>query len=245
MLFAYFAIPVERRPRLLFWGIVAALVLRGAAILGGVALIESFHAVVYVLGATLLVLAWRIWTHDESEADPEKSAMVRAARKLLGRRGTPELVCLVAIVLSDIAFAVDSIPAAFGITRDPFVIWMGNVFALLGLRALFVLLEGLTARFRYLNQTIAAVLAVVGGKLLIEDVGKIGPVVSLGMIAAVFGVGFALSLREEEDEAEDGVEGEELHALDPGGLALGGEEVRDQHGGDQPHNLVAVEHQRH
>src|SRR3954462_507487 len=86
LLFAYFAIPQERRPALLFWGIVAALVLRGAAILGGVALIERFHFVVYVLGATLLVLAWRIWTHDESEADPEKSAMVRAARKLLGRR---------------------------------------------------------------------------------------------------------------------------------------------------------------
>ncbi len=215
MLFAFFAIPQERRAKLLFWGIVAALVLRGLAILGGVQLIENVHAVVYVLGATLIVLAWRIWTQDESEGEPEKSMTVRAARRVLGRRGTPVLVCLVAIVLADIAFAIDSIPAAFGITRDPFIIWMGNVFALLGLRALFVLVEGLARRFRYLNQTIGAVLAVVGVKLLIEDIVKIGPLVSLGIIALVFAIGFALSLREEEDEPEDGVEREELHALEP------------------------------
>jgi tellurite resistance protein TerC len=201
MLFAYFAIPEERRPRLLFWGIVAALVLRGAAILGGVALIESFHAVVYVLGVTLLVLAWRIWSHDDESADPERSAMVRAARRLLGRRGTPELVCLVAIVLADIAFAVDSIPAAFGITRDPFVIWMGNVFALLGLRALFVLVEGLAKRFRYLDETIAAVLGLVGVKLLIEDLVKLGPVASLAMVMAAFAVGLALSIRADRRDA--------------------------------------------
>src|SRR4051794_33772965 len=106
MLFAYFAIPHERRAKLLFWGIVAALVLRGVAILGGVQLIESFHAVVYVLGATLILLAWRIWRQDESEGEPEKTVTVRAARKVLGRRGTPALVCLVAIVLADIAFAI-------------------------------------------------------------------------------------------------------------------------------------------
>jgi tellurite resistance protein TerC len=212
MLFAYFAIPQERRAKLLFWGIVAALVLRGVAILGGIQLIESFHAVVYVLGATLIVLAWRIWTQDENEKDPEDNVFVRAARKL---GTTPLVACLVAIVLADIAFAVDSIPAAFGITRDSFVIWMGNVFALLGLRALFVLVEGLARRFRYLNQTIAAVLAIVGVKLLIEDIVKIGPLASLGIIAVAFAIGLLLSLREEEDEPEDRVESEELHALEP------------------------------
>src|SRR4051794_25593721 len=200
MLFSYFAIPEERRPRLLFWGIVAALVLRGLAILGGVAAIESVHWIVYLLGATLLVLAWRIWTHDDENADPEKSAMVRAARKVLGKHGTPLLVCLVAIVLADIAFAVDSIPAAFGITRDPFVIWMGNVFALLGLRALFVLVEGLAKRFRYLDETIAGVLALVGVKLLIEDIVKLGPVASLAMVLGAFAVGIALSLRADRRE---------------------------------------------
>ena len=201
MLFAYFAIPHERRPLLLFWGIVAALVLRGAAILGGVTLIESVHWIVYVLGATLLVLAWRIWAHDDETADPERSAVVKVARRVLGRRGTPVLVCLVAIVLADIAFAVDSIPAAFGITRDSFVIWMGNVFALLGLRALFVLVEGLARRFRYLDETIAVVLAIVGVKLLIEDMVKVGPVASLAIILVAFAVGMALSMRADRRDA--------------------------------------------
>ena len=222
MLFAYFAIPQERRPKLLFWGIVAALALRGLAILGGVRLIESFHPVIYVLGATLIVLAWRIWRQEESEGEPEKTLTVRVARKVLGRHGTPLLVCLVAIVLADIAFAIDSIPAAFGITRDPFIIWMGNVFALLGLRALFVLVEGLARRFRYLDETIAAVLAIVGVKLLIEDIVKIGPIASLAIILGAFAIGFVLSVRadraesrEGEDESEDQVEREELHALEP------------------------------
>jgi tellurite resistance protein TerC len=222
MLFAYFAIPQERRPKLLFWGIVAALVLRGVAILGGVRLIESFHPVIYVLGATLILLAWRIWRQGETESEPEKSLTVRAARRILGRRGTPVLVCLIAIVLADIAFAIDSIPAAFGITRDAFIIWMGNVFALLGLRALFVLVEGLARRFRYLDETIAAVLAIVGIKLLIEDIVKIGPIASLAIILGAFAIGFVLSIRadrrdsrEEEDESEHDVERKELHALEP------------------------------
>src|SRR3954464_4075201 len=183
MLFAYFAIPHERRPRLLFWGIVAALVMRGLAILGGVALIERFHVVVYVLGATLLVLAYKIFKSSNEEPDPGSNPVVR----LLSRTSaTPAAICLAAIVLADIAFAVDSIPAAFGITRDPFVIWMGNVFALLGLRALFVLVEGLARRFRYLDETIAVVLGIVGVKLLIEDAVKIGPLPSLAIIAVAF-----------------------------------------------------------
>ena len=151
-------------------------------------------------------------------------------RWLSNRGVTPLTACLVAIVAADIAFAVDSIPAAFAITRDEFVIWMGNVFALLGLRALFVLVEGLIRRFRYLDEPIAVVLGIVGVKLLIEDLVKIGPVVSLAIIAAIFAVGLGASrLREEEDESEDRVEGEELDALEPRRLALRGEEVRDQH----------------
>src|SRR3954470_14709802 len=198
LLFAYFAIPTERRPRLLFLGVVAALAMRGVAILGGVALIEQFHFVVYILGATLLVLAYKIFRSSDEEPDPGNNPVVR----LLSRTSaTPAAICLVAIVLADIAFAVDSIPAAFGITRDPFVIWMGNVFALLGLRALFVLVEGLARQFRYLDETIAAVLAIVGVKLLIEDVVKIGPLPSLAIIGSAFVVGMVLSvLREREDE---------------------------------------------
>src|SRR3954465_12687900 len=226
MLFAYFAIPQERRPRLLFWGIVAALAMRGLAIFGGVALIEQFHFVVYVLGATLLVLAYKIFKGSGEEPDPGRNLAVRGLRKLMPG-ATPFAICLGAIVLADVAFAIDSIPAAFGITRDPFVIWMGNVFALLGLRALFVLVEGLARRFRYLDETIAVVLGIVGVKLLIEDLVKIGPLPSLAIIAVAFAVGMALSLRKREDEPEDRVEREELDPLEPGGLALGREEVRD------------------
>ena len=219
MLFAYFAIPTENRPKLLFWGIAAALVMRGLAILGGVALIEQFHFVIYILGASLIVLAFRIYKSSGEETDPEKNFVIRTVQRVLpvsadkhgsklfakenGKRlATPLLVCLVAIVLADIAFAIDSIPAAFGITRDSFSIWMGNVFALLGLRALFVLVEGLARKFRYLDETIAAVLAIVGIKLLIEDIILIGPLASLGIIFAAFAVGIGLSLRADKREAQ-------------------------------------------
>ena len=211
ILFAYFGVPEERRPRLLFWGIVAALVLRGLFILVGIALLEQFHFVVYLLGVALLVLAYRIFQGVDENVDPDKNLMVRLVRRIYpvtddfreghwfskeeGKRfATPLFLCLVAIVFADIAFAIDSIPAAFAITRDPFLIWMGNVFALLGLRALFVLVEGLIARFRYLDETIAVVLGVVGVKLLIEDVIKIGPLASLAIIALLFGAGIVASL---------------------------------------------------
>jgi tellurite resistance protein TerC len=211
LLFAYFGVPEERRARLLFWGIVAALVLRGLAILGGVALIEQFHFVIYVLGVLLLVLAWRILKGVAENVDPDKNFVVRAVRRFFPVTGeyheghwfvnldgqryvTPLFLCLAAIVAADIAFAVDSIPAAFAITRDSVLIWMGNVFALLGMRALFVLVEGLIRRFRYLDETIAVVLALVAVKLLIEDLYKIGPVASLLMVAACFVVGIAASL---------------------------------------------------
>jgi tellurite resistance protein TerC len=205
MLFAYFAVPSEHRPRLLFWGIVAALAMRGLAILGGVALIEQFHFVVYVLGATLLVLAYKIFRGSGEEPDPSRNLAVRAMRRVLPA-ASPLIICLGAIVLADIAFAVDSIPAAFGITRDPFVIWMGNVFALLGMRALFVLVEGLARRFRYLDETIAVVLGIVGVKLLIEDLVKIGPLPSLAIIGAAFGAGIAASLLADKRDPSGGAQ---------------------------------------
>lgn len=210
LLFAYFGVPEERRAGLLFWGIVAALVLRGLAIVGGVALIERFEFVIYLLGALLIVLAYRIFRGVGEDVDPDRNIVVRGVRRVFpvtnGFRGrhwfvreggrrmvTPLFVCLAAVVAADIAFAVDSIPAAFGITREPLIIWMGNVFALLGLRALFVLVEGLIRRFRYLDQTIAVVLAIVGVKLLAEHWVKVGPVASLVIIGACFLVGIVAS----------------------------------------------------
>ena len=218
LLFAYFAVPVEQRARLVFWGIVCALVLRGLAILGGVALIEQFHFVIYILGATLLVLAYRIFRGVDENMDPSRNLFVRAVRKVFpvtddyhgrhwfvridGQRyATPLLLCLAAIVAADIAFAVDSIPAAFGITRDPFLIWMGNVFALLGLRALFVLVEGLIRRFRYLDETIAIILAVVAVKLMLEDVYKLPPEASLALVLALLGGGIVASVIADRREA--------------------------------------------
>jgi tellurite resistance protein TerC len=221
LLFAYFGVPYVQRPRLLFWGIVGALVLRALFILGGIALIEQFHFVVYVLGASLLVLAYRIFRGVEENVDPDRNLLVRLVRRFYpvtgeyhgrrwfirreGRRwATPLFLCLAAIVFADIAFAIDSIPAAFAITRDPLLIWMGNVFALLGMRALFVLVESLIARFRFLDETIAVVLGLVGVKLLTEDVVTIGPVVSLAIVAAAFTIGIVASVLVDRRDPEAG-----------------------------------------
>ncbi len=245
LLFAYFGVPYERRPRLLFWGIVAALAMRGVFILAGVELIEQFHVVIYLLGAALIVLAYRIWRGVAENVDPDRNLMVRAVRKVFPvtsefhgghwfvkqngvRHATPLFLCLAAIVFADLAFAIDSIPAAFAITRDPLLIWMGNVFALLGMRALFVLVESLIARFRYLDETIAIVLGLVGVKLLIEDLVEIGPLVSLAVIAVAFTIGILLSIRADrrdphaEEKREERVEQ----------MRQGAEFAHDEHGGD-------------
>jgi tellurite resistance protein TerC len=200
LLFSYFQIPQQDRAKLLFLGIVLALVLRGLAILGGVALLEQFHFVIYILGAALILLAYKIFKQDDTSVDPERSLSVRAVRKIYPGASTWAL-CLVAMVAADIAFAIDSIPAAFGITRDSVLIWMGNVFALLGMRALFVLVQVLIERFKYLDETIAVVLGLVGVKLLIEDWVKLGAVSSLAMVFICFAVGIAASLRAEKREA--------------------------------------------
>ncbi len=223
LLFAYFGVPQEYRARLLFWGIIAALVLRGLAILGGTTLIEQFHFVLYVLGVLLLVLAYRIYKGVGEDVDPDRNLVVRGVRRVFpvtdgfreghwlvredGKRHvTPIFLCLAAIVAADIAFAVDSIPAAFAITREPLIIWAGNVFALLGLRALFVLVEGLIRRFRYLDETIAVVLALVAVKLLIEPLVKIGPIASLAMVAVAFAIGIGASLIVDRKDPEGAAE---------------------------------------
>ena len=234
LLFAYFGVPMDRRARLLFWGIAAALALRGLFIAAGVTLIEQFHVVIYILGAALIVLAYRIFQGVDENVDPDKNLMVRLVRRFYpvtedfreghwfvtedGKRfATPLFLCLAAIVFADIAFAIDSIPAAFAITRDPFLIWMGNVFALLGLRALFVLVAGLIARFRYLDETIAIVLGVVGVKLLIEDVVKIGPIASLAIIAVLFAGGIIASLwADKRDPDSEAKRRERMQRTDPG-----------------------------
>jgi tellurite resistance protein TerC len=202
LLFGYFSVPAERRGRLLFWGILLALVLRGLAILGGTALIEQFHVAIYVLGVTLLVLAWRMYQGVDEHADPEQTFAVRMARRIK-KDASPLTLALLSMVFADIAFAIDSIPAAFAITTDSFVIWTANVFALMGMRALFVLVEGLVERFRYLGQTIAIVLGIVAVKILIEDLVKISAPVSLAIVVVSFATGIALSLAADKRDARD------------------------------------------
>jgi len=231
LLFAYFGIPTEYRARLLFWGIIAALLLRLCAIVGGTALLNQIHFVIYLLAVALVILAVRIWRGVEESVDPDRNLMVRAVRRVFPvssdmhyhyfvkedgvRKATPLFLCVVAVVFADLAFAIDSIPAAFAITRDPFIIWMGNVFALLGLRALFVLVEGLVRRFRYLDQTIAVVLGVVGVKLAIEDLVHIGPLASLGIIAFLFAGGIVLSIIGDKRDPEGAKEREAERSPEP------------------------------
>jgi tellurite resistance protein TerC len=223
LIFGAFAVPQEHRGKLLFWGIVLALAMRGFAILVGVELIERFHWIIYVLGVTLLVLAWRILRGAHEDVDPGQSRSARAVRRLLpvgehfhgarffvregGRRvATPMVLALASVVAADIAFAVDSIPAAFAITTDAFAIWAANAFALMGLRALFSLVEELIRRFRYLDETIAVVLGMVGVKLLIEDVYAVGPIASLVIVVASFAVGIGASVVGDRRDPEGAAE---------------------------------------
>ncbi len=211
LLLTYFAVPSEHRQRVLAIGIVGALVLRGIAIVAGLAVIERAEAVVYVFGALLLFVAYRSFRGAGEESDPARNPAVRLFRRLVrttdgfrGRRllvrergtlyATPLLLAVLAMIVADIAFAVDSIPAALAVTRNAGVIWTANAFALLGMGALLALVDILARRFRYLNRTIAVVLAFVGLKILLEDVVHVGDVASLAIIVGLLAAGIVVSL---------------------------------------------------
>lgn len=217
LIFGYFAVPQALRGRLLFWGIILALAMRGVAIVVGIGLLNRFHVVIYILGLLLMFLAWRMWAGSLEHQDPGRNPLVRLVKRFFpvsdysggsyfvrisGRlSATPLVLALASVVAADIAFAVDSIPAAFAITDDPLVIWAANGFALLGLRALFVLVEQLTKRFRYLNRTIALVLGVVALKLLLSGVWKAPPALSLAIVIGLFAGGIVASRIAERREA--------------------------------------------
>ena len=192
-------------------GILGALALRGVAIAGGLAVIDRVEAVVYAFGALLLYVAYRALRGSADELDPSSNPFLRVVtravpvtpdfrgRRLLVREeghtlGTPLLLVVVAIVGADIAFAVDSIPAAFAVTRDPVVIWSANAFALIGLASLLAVVEILVRRFRYMDQTIALILAFVGVKILLTDLVRIGDLASLAIIGALLAAGVTGSL---------------------------------------------------
>ena len=211
LLLAYFLVPPDLRGRVIVIGIAGALVLRAVAIATGLALIDRVEAVVYVFGVLLVYVAYRAFRGPAEESDPSANPVLRVVRRAVpittdfhGRRlfvrqdgrlyGTPLLLVVVAIIVADIAFAVDSIPAAFAVTRDPVVIWTANAFALLGLGALLVLVDILVQRFRYLDETIALILAFVGIKILTAELVHISDLGSLAVIAALLAGGVIASL---------------------------------------------------
>lgn len=211
MLFTYFAVPEEQRQRVLIIGILGAIVLRAILIFVGAALLAKFHWLLYLFGAFLLLTGIKMWFAAGKEPDLEKNPALRWMRKHLkltdGYRGdalsvrengarwyTPLFVVLVLIGVTDVIFAVDSIPAIFAITSDPFIVLTSNVFAVLGLRAMFFLLAGMADRFHLLPYGLAVVLAFIGSKMLLVDLYKIPVLWSLGTVAMILAVTVVLSL---------------------------------------------------
>jgi tellurite resistance protein TerC len=213
LVFTAFAIPGHLQYRVLFWGVIGALAMRLVMILIGAALIEQFEWILLVFGAFLVFTGIRMWrsTRSEEEADPADNPVVRFARRRLpftdrldgqrfwtsvgGRRvATPLLLALLVVEVSDLVFAVDSIPAVFAVTTDPFIVYTSNAFAILGLRSLYFFLADLKDRFRYLTHGLSIVLVFVGLKLLGSPWIHLPPWVSLVVIAVVLGGAVAFSL---------------------------------------------------
>jgi tellurite resistance protein TerC len=212
VLFSAFAVPREYQHRVLFYGVLGALVLRGAFIAAGAYALERFAGILYVFGAILLLSAVAMLRRRGSHPDPSRNRVVRFVGRVVPttpeyhgqrfwiRRGgrllaTPLFVVLVAVELTDVVFAVDSIPAIFAVTQDPFLVFTSNAFAILGLRALYFLLADLMHRFVHLTTGLAVVLAFVGVKLLLHDVVKIPSGVSFAVIVVVVTVAVVTSLR--------------------------------------------------
>jgi tellurite resistance protein TerC len=202
VLFSYFAVPAALQHRVLFWGILGALVMRALFIFAGTALLQSFHWVMYVFGAFLVFTGLRLLGHGGAEQHPERNPVLRLFRRVVpsvadyrGTRfwvkeggrwlATPLLTVVVAVEATDIVFAVDSIPAVFAITTDPFIVFTSNIFAILGLRALYFLLAGMLGSFRFLKYGLGLVLAFVGVKMVLSGHVEIPIPVSLGVIAAL------------------------------------------------------------
>jgi tellurite resistance protein TerC len=218
LVFGYFAVPARYQHRVLFWGIVGALAFRAVFIAGGIALLEAFHWTVYVFGAILLVTAIRLFFEKDKEIHPERNPVLRLFRRFVpvtehyeGERfwvrrdgrwwATPLFVALLLIELTDLLFAVDSVPAVLAVSRDPFIVYTSNVFAILGLRALYFALAGVLRLFHHLHYGLALILAFVAAKLLLSGVVKVPTALSLCVIAVILAGSVAVSLRWPRREA--------------------------------------------
>jgi tellurite resistance protein TerC len=210
LILGFFQVPAAYQHRVLFWGIMGALVMRGVMIGIGAALIHSFAWITYVFGAILVWTAWKMAWADDDHLHPEDSRILHWVRRFVhvhpgfdgekfvsrkdGQWGlTPLALALVIVETTDVIFAVDSIPAVFGITHDPFLVFTSNVFAILGLRSLYFALADLLDKFRYLKVSLVAILAFVGLKMLGHDFVLISPLVSLALIAVALGLGVGAS----------------------------------------------------
>ncbi|MCV0403952.1 MAG: TerC family protein [Chloroflexi bacterium] len=220
VLFGYFGVPAAYQHRLLFWGVLGAIVFRAIFIVGGIALLESFHFVIYIFGALLLFTAWRMLTTDTEHVDPSTNPFLRLVRRFIpmteqyhgqsfftrenGKRlATPLFAALIVIESSDIMFAIDSVPAILSVTQDTFIVFTSNAFAIMGLRSLYFLLAGLIDRFEYLKYGLAALLAFAGVKLLLSDVFHIDVWLSLGVIVGIIAVSVVVSLFATRDRGGD------------------------------------------
>lgn len=211
VIFSSFAIPQKYQHEVLFWGILGAIVFRALMIFFGVALINKFDWIIYVFGAFLLFTAFRMLTHKESEFDPKKSKVFRYMKKLFPisykmdgdkffikrmgiRAATPLFVALIIIELTDILFALDSIPAILAITSDPFIVFSSNILAILGLRSMYFLISRMLTKFRFINYSLVIILAFVGIKMLLSHNVEIPEWLSLGVIGISLAGGVLASL---------------------------------------------------
>jgi tellurite resistance protein TerC len=214
LIFGYFRVPAQYQHRVLFWGILGALLMRGGMIAAGAYLIQQFHWVIYLFGAFLVFTGIRMATQVEHDLDPERNPAIRLVRRFMPVTGsyhgqkffvrervagkmrvaaTPLFVVLVLVETTDLIFAVDSIPAIFAITQDTFIVYSSNVFAILGLRALYFLLADVIQRFHYLKLGLSAVLVFVGVKMLAADIYKVPVGLSLAVIVTVLGLSILVS----------------------------------------------------
>ena len=211
LIFSFFAVPAAYQHRVLFWGILGALVMRGVLIAIGAALLKEFHWIIYVFGAFLIFTGIRMALHREEEIHPEQNPVVRFFRRFipvtedfekdkffLRRAGklmaTPLFLILLIVESTDLVFAVDSIPAIFAVTPDPFIVYTSNVFAILGLRALYFLLADVVDKFQYLRVGLSFVLTFIGVKMVITDLYHIPVGTSLAVVAGILAVAVLASL---------------------------------------------------
>jgi tellurite resistance protein TerC len=218
LIFNYFGVPRLYQHRTLFWGIVGALVMRMAMILAGAALINRFHWIIYVFGGLLLYTAVKMYRSQDEPVEPDRNPLVKLARRLYpvtndfegekfftrlnGRRAvTPLFLVLLVIESTDLLFAVDSIPAIFAVTRDPFIVFTSNVFAILNLRSLYFVLASMLEKFRYLKPSLVFVLAYVGVKMILSHHYPIPTEASLCVIVGILGVGVVASVLSARQQA--------------------------------------------